>query len=96
MEIYGLGYLAVFLVLFLLHWHAWKLRDECELPELEKFITKGSMREQAIQMVIAVMSVGLAARGEPAWAGLVYVAIGPVMTVNGMMLGRRKRREFGE
>ena len=96
MEIYGLGYLAVFLVLFLLHWRAWRLREELELTPLEKFITKGSMRQQALQMGIAVASVGLAVGGQPAWAGLVYVAIGPVMTVNGMIMGKRQRRGFGD
>ncbi len=96
MEIYGLGYMAVFGVLLLLHVHAWRRREDLELTPLERFITKGTMREQAIQMGIAAVSVSFAVMGEPGWAGLVYVAIGPVMAMNGALRGRRRRLEFGE
>jgi len=96
MEVYGLGYLAVFGMLLLLHVHAWRRREDLELTPLERFITKATMREQAIQIGIAATSVTLAVAGQPGWAGLVYVTVGPVMALNGTMVGKRRRREFGE
>ena len=49
---------VVFAVLFLLHWRAWGLREDLELTALERFVTKATMQEQAIQMGIAAVSVG--------------------------------------
>jgi len=76
--------------------HAWRRREDLELTPLERFITKATMREQAIQIGIAATSVTLAVAGQPGWAGLVYVTVGPVMALNGTMVGKRRRREFGE
>ena len=38
--IYGCGYMAVFLVLALLHVHAWRRRHELELTPVELHITR--------------------------------------------------------
>lgn len=96
MVVYGLGYLAVFTMLFLLHLHAWRRRHELELSPVEQWMTRHTLQEQASQMVIAGLSIALAVQGHPAWAGYTYLLIMPVLTINGMVMGRIQRERFGE
>ena len=95
MLIFNLGYLAVFGVFVLLYWHAYRKSDELELNELERFDTRESMLESTLNCGIAALSmlvlmVGGAARAS--LAGMVYMLTPVVMTVNGMTMGKRRRR----
>lgn len=95
MVIFNLGYLAVFSVFVLLFWHAYRKRETLELNELERFDTRESIQECALNCGIAILSllvviVGGAARAS--LAGLTYMLTPIVMTLNGMIMGKRRRR----
>jgi uncharacterized membrane protein len=94
MLIYGLGYVAVFGIFVLMYCHAYRKRTELELSEVERYDTKTSIRENALQMGIGILSVSLVLIGGSAWAfwaGLCYMLIGPVLSVHGALSGRRRR-----
>jgi len=94
MLIYGLGYVAVFGIFVLMYCHAYRKRTELELSEVERYDTKTSIRENALQMGIGIISVSLVLIGGSAWAfwaGLCYMLIGPVLSVHGALSGRRRR-----
>jgi len=94
MIIFGVGYLAVFLVFVVLYWHAYRKRDELNLDEIEIFDTRSSIRESALNCVIALVSISLALFGGrfSVFAGPVYMLTAVVMGVNGTIMGRRRRR----
>jgi hypothetical protein len=95
MVIFNLGYLAVFGVFVLLFWHAYVRREALELNELERFDTRESIQESALNCGIAILSllvviVGGAERA--GLAGVTYMLTPVVMTLNGMIMGKRRKR----
>ena len=95
MTIFNLGYLAVFGVFVLLFWHAYRKREALELNDLERFDTRQSMIEGGLNCGIAMLSllvviVGGAQRA--GLAGMTYMLTPVVMTVNGRLMGRRRRK----
>ena len=95
MLIFGIGYLAVFVVFVLLYWHAYRKRDELELNKLEVFDTRNSIQECALNCGVALFSIGLVLVGGPRFAGLAgisYMLTGVVLAVNGTVMGTRRRR----
>ena len=95
MTIFNLGYLAVFGVFVLLFWHAYRKREALELNELERFDTRESILECALNCGIAVVSMLIIIIGGEKRAGLsgmAYMLTPVVMTVNGKMMGRRRRK----
>jgi uncharacterized membrane protein len=95
MVIFDLGYLAVFGVFVLLFWHAYRKRQELELNELERFDTRESIQESALNCGIAVLSlliVFIGGAGRAGLAGMAYMLTPVVMTVNGKLMGRRRKR----
>jgi len=95
MIIFSLGYLAVFGVFVMLFWHAYRRRDALELNELERFDTRESILEASLNCGIAVVSlliVIIGGAGRAGLAGMAYMLTAVVMTVNGKVMGRRRRR----
>ena len=95
MEIFSLGYLAVFAVFVLLFWHAYRQREALELNDLERFDTRGSIQDAALNCGIAILSLLVVIVGGPQRAGLagmVYMLSAVVFTINGMLMGKRRRR----
>jgi uncharacterized membrane protein len=95
MVIFNLGYLAVFGVFVLLYWHAYRKRQELELNELERFDTRESILESALNCGIAVFSlliVFIGGAGRAGLAGRAYMLTPVVMSVNGMIMGKRRKR----
>ena len=95
MTIYGFGYLAVFGMLFFLHLHAWRRRHELNLTPLERLITRETMQEQGSQMLIAIVSIALAAGGNASYAGFTYFLVAPAITINSTIMGRKQRKLLG-
>ncbi|HEY9502839.1 MAG TPA: TMEM175 family protein [Pyrinomonadaceae bacterium] len=94
MLIFGAGYLAVFTVFFLLYLHAYRQRDELELNHLERFDTRNSMQEAALNCGIALLSMAVILIGGPsrsAMAGIVYMLTGVAMGLNGTLMGKKRR-----
>jgi uncharacterized membrane protein len=92
MLVYGAGYLAVSLVFASLYVHAYRSRGSLELDAIELHATRDSMQEHLIQAGIAVVSMAFAYAGHPEVAGFSYFAIGPVLGVHGMWMGRKRRK----
>jgi uncharacterized membrane protein len=92
MIIYGLGYSAIFLVFTLLYVHAYQLREEMHLNELEAFLTKRSIYQNFAMVCFGLTSALLAASlGHRAGlAGFVYMFIGVYFTVEGMVMGKQE------
>src|SRR5262245_2086456 len=98
MIIYGIGFTAVFSVFCLLYYHAYRKRADLELSEPEMFDTQTSIRQSALSAVIGVASIAIAVIGGPAHAGksgYVYMLLGPILTIHGMVSGNRRRRLYG-
>ena len=98
MIIFSLGYLAVFGVFVLLYWHAYRRREALELNLLEQFDTRGSILEGALNCGIAIVSLLIVAIGGAAragFAGMAYMLIVVVMTINGIVVGKRRRKLLG-
>jgi hypothetical protein len=92
MVIYGLGFLAVFLVFVLLHWHAYRKRHDLALSPLEIITTRSSISSYGICVIIALLSIGIVAFGggyRAAMSGWLYALIGPLQAVNGIIFGRQ-------
>lgn len=90
--IYAIGFLLVFFVLFLLYLHAFKQKDKLDLSEAEIILTKSAIQSSALNMGIALLSIFIAAVGGSeyvAWAGWVYFLVGPALTINGVVMGKK-------
>lgn len=95
MVIFNLGYLAVFGVFVLLFWHAYRKREALELNELERFDTRESIQECSLNCGIAILSTLIVVVGGAKRAGLAgaaYMLTAVVMTLNGMIMGKRRRK----
>ncbi|MGA8431471.1 MAG: TMEM175 family protein [Candidatus Sulfotelmatobacter sp.] len=90
MRIYGIGFAAVFMLIFLMYVHAYKSRRELDLNPVEAMETLVAMREYAILTMFGVVSFAIAFRN-PAWAGWFYCLLGPVLGIHGAMAGKRTR-----
>ena len=95
MIIFNLGYLAVFGVFVLLYRRAYRKLASLDLNELEQFDTRGSIRESVLNCGIAILSLLIVLIGGPARAGLAgmaYMLTPIVMTINGRVMGRRRKQ----
>jgi uncharacterized membrane protein len=93
--IYGLGFAAVFLFLAALYGYAFRRRDELELDELERFLTRGEVIRNLLFVGLGGFSIALAyllplrLRG---LAGYSYALIGLVETWHGARVGAGRKR----
>lgn len=95
MIIFGIGYVAVFGVFALLYWHAYRRRALLDLNELEVFDTRADVRESLLNVAIATVSIAIAViggGGKAGFAGMTYMLTPVVMTMHGMLNGRRRRK----
>ena len=95
MVIFGVGYVAIFAVFILLYWHAFRRRQQLELNELEIFDTRNSILEAILNCGVGLLSIAVAVVGGERYGGLagpVYMLLGVILTVNGAVMGKRRRR----
>ncbi len=95
MVVFSIGYVAVFAVFTLLYWRAYAKRHELKLNQLEVLDTRTELEENLLHIGVGLLSIGLASigtRGFVASAGYCYGLIGPVMTVHGMIAGKKRKR----
>lgn len=95
MVVYGLGFAAVFLLLFLMYRHAWSLRRELELTPMEEHLTQYEMMNQFAMMsfglVSAILATLLPARMAGV-AGYLYGGIGIYHFFAGWVMSNRAAR----
>jgi uncharacterized membrane protein len=93
MVLYGVGFIAVYLLFTFLHWNAWRQRAALELNPVEMFLTRSSMIEYTAMASVGLISVLVAIFVRPNFVGLagfVYMALWFV----GMAHGRWERRRL--
>jgi uncharacterized membrane protein len=94
MVIFGAGYVAVFAVFVLLYLHAYYKGAELDLNQLELFDTRDSIQEAALNCLIGLISICVAVFGGPyaRFSGPVYMLTAVVLTLNGSLMGQRRRK----
>jgi uncharacterized membrane protein len=100
MIIFGLGYMAVFLLFAAMYYRAFKMRDALELTEIERFDTRESIFSSLISAGVAVASISFAAWmmaiGKPSkagFAGTLYpILMAPALTIFYTIMGIKRRK----
>ena len=96
--IYGSGIVAIYTLLALLYVHALHQREALALTPLETFDTRASIVAHLLAAGVGLISITIALTVPPRLVGLAgyaYFLFAPVMTVNGMIAGSRRRRLEG-
>jgi uncharacterized membrane protein len=92
--LFGVGFVVVQLVYFLLYWRAYALRGMLELDAYEASITRQEIQGYLLLAAVGLTSIAVALQGgveASSWAGWVYLLIWPLMTINGYIMARRRR-----
>jgi uncharacterized membrane protein len=92
--LFGVGFVVVQLVYFLLYWRAYALRGMLELDAYEASITRQEIQGYLLLAAVGLTSIAVALLGgveASSWAGWVYLLIWPLMTINGYIMARRRR-----
>ena len=93
--IYGTGFAAVFLVFALLYLHAWRMREELALNQLERMKTRHSLFDHVAMVIVGLVSMALALGLPLRWVGLAgyfYFVISVYFMVAGKIFGKQERR----
>jgi uncharacterized membrane protein len=91
MRLYAAGFVSVFLLFALMYAHAYKLRHELGLNEVETLETRLAIQENLIMASVGALSFALALR-YPELAGWSYFLLAPVLTIHGVVYGKRVRQ----
>ena len=96
MAIYGLGYIAIYLIFFLLYSHALRKRKELELTPLEVFDTRTKIYAQLILIGVGVGSVLLALilPSDRGFSGMFYFLNVPAFWIVHAHRGKIRRHRF--
>jgi uncharacterized membrane protein len=97
MTIYAVGFIGMFLMLFLMYVHAYRISDELQLNEVERYDTRSSLILYGAYIAIGLLSLLLAQLGQGVnlrWSGLTYGLIGPVAGTIGALRGARRGKIF--
>ena len=90
--IYGIGYVAVFVVFLLMYLYALRKRHVLHLTRLDMFDARYAIEADVINIGTGLGSIALALLGAPpVVAGLFYFVLGPLRAVHGARSGRRRR-----
>jgi uncharacterized membrane protein len=92
--VYGVGFIAVFGVLALLYYRAWRKRDEIGLTALEARDARSEIGTQLTSVTVGIVSIawalGMPDRVRP-FAGFVYFLMGPAHWAYGEWNARQRR-----
>jgi uncharacterized membrane protein len=95
MVIYGAGFVAVQLVFMLMYLRAYSLRTALGLDASELSVTREETQGCLLNISVGLASVAIAVLGGAetvAWAGYVYILLFPLQTINGRVMGSRRRK----
>ncbi|MBI3580142.1 MAG: DUF1211 domain-containing protein [Ignavibacteriales bacterium] len=95
MVLYGLGFIAIFLVFALLYYRAFKKKDALRLNELELFETRATLYSYLILISIGVISISIALIGGASRvgeAGFSYILIGPSLGIYWSLASKRRKK----
>lgn len=97
MVIYGVGFAGIFAVFLALYAHAWRMRDQLDLNDVERHDTKTSMIMYASYIVVGALSAmagGLLEGAAVRWTGLMYWLLGPISAGIGWWRGTQRERIY--
>jgi uncharacterized membrane protein len=92
--LFGVGFVVVQLVYFLLYWRAYALRGMLELDAYEASITCQEIQGYLLLAGVGLTSIAIALLGgveASSWAGWVYLLIWPLMRIHGYIMARHRR-----
>lgn len=95
MILYGLGFIAVYVLFTTLHWNAWRQRMILQLNPVELFLTRSAMVEYTLMASVGLISVLVAlfiSRNLIGLAGFVYMSLWFVGWGHGRWESRRLKR----
>lgn len=90
MRLYAAGFVSVFVLFALMYAHAYKLRNELGLNDVELLETRLAVQENVIMASVGALSLVLAFKN-PEWAGWAYFLLAPILTIHGVVYGKRVR-----
>jgi len=99
MVIYSVGYIIIYFIFMLLYLHARRNKISLQLTKLELFDTRTKIWSQLILISVGVLSVILALTlppGQAGLAGLIYVIIGPALSIYYARRGRMRKKLYSE
>ena len=92
--LFGVGFVVVQLVFFLLYWRAYALREMLKLDAYEASITRQEIQGYLILAGVGLTSIAIAVLGREeslSWAGWAYLLSWPLMAIHGHIMARRRR-----
>jgi uncharacterized membrane protein len=95
MVIYGAGFVAVQLVFVLMYLRAYALRTALELDARELSVTREEIQAALLNIAVGLVSVAIAVLGGAtavSWAGYAYLLLFPLQSINGRVMGYRRRK----
>lgn len=95
MLIYSAGFVAIQLVFVLMYLRAYSLRDALGLGTLELSVTREEIQGYLLNVAVGSASIAIAVFGGDALvslAGYVYLLVFPLQTINGRVMGSRRRK----
>jgi len=91
--IYGLGLASIWALYAVLHWHALRLRHRLQLNPVEVILTRGTLVELLVCILVCWISIFLAYQpvhyGIP---GFAYALLGPLLAFSGWWHGRQVKQ----
>ena len=94
MIVYSAGFVALFSIVCLLHWHALRKRESLALDAMAIYDAQASVTRHLINVVLGAFSIAIAVFLPHLlpFAGLIYFLIGPLQGAYGYYNGRRRER----
>lgn len=92
--LYGVGFASVWVIMGLMHLHAYRRAADLELNPIERLVTRGQIGVCVSRVLIALVSICIAALAPAQLIGLAgwsYFLMCITETVHGMSVGRRAR-----
>ena len=99
MIFYSSGFLAIYVMLFLLYNHAWNKRHELMLSDIELFNLKTQLWNNALTGTVGLLAIIVAVFIEPMqaeMAGFCFMLIGPVSSVLFGIRIKKLKQKFSE
>lgn len=97
MYIYGWGFVIIYVLLVLMHCHAYSKRDQLELTEIEKFDTRTKIFSLSVLVsvgIIVLITTFLSSPEKAGNSGFIYSAIGPALTIFHSRRKKIRRKRF--
>ena len=91
MAIYSWGNLGIWTIFALMTVHAYRLRDQLELNEVELYSTIATLRAHGITIAVTLLSLLILYTGilPLRWSGMIYMILGPLHGIHGWRSGLR-------